>query len=328
MTITSVNYMGLKLKSPFIASSSGFTTKIDNLVALEKAGAGAIVLKSLFEEQIENHAQFLNDQSSAYTENLDYLHFYLKEHTLREYSNLIKQAKESCTIPIIASINCFTAGNWLDFAKEIELAGADALEVNIYSMPILKNKDSNTLEAEYLKIIKDICSAIKIPVAVKIADTFTTLPRFVESLNLCGAKGVVLFNKFYTPDIDIKTLTLKSAEPLTNTSNYGNSLRWIAIISPMVRGMQFSASNGVMKPEDAIKLILAGATSVQLCSVLYKNGAAIVEDFNKKLIEFMGEKGFNTIDSFCGKLNYSSILPPDTPEKYERFQFIKTFWTK
>lgn len=317
----SVNYLGLDLKSPFIAASSGYTADLEKIVALARSGAGAIVLKSLFEEQINNEISFLEDVSSDYTENQDFLKRYVTEYSLGKYVQLIKDAKREAGIPVIASINCYSHSNWIEFAKEIEKAGADALELNIYSLPVNGSKNSMEIENGYFEIVKKITSEIKIPVAVKIGDTFTNLGNFVQGLQNSGANGVVLFNRFYTPDISLKSLKIVPAVPFSSKSEYLKSLRWIAILSPQVRKFSLSASTGVYDPSSGIKLLLAGASTVQLCSVLYKQGPFVLKDFNEQLKEFMRAKGFKKISDFKGMLNYSNIA---NPAAFERVQFLKT----
>lgn len=318
-------YMGLKIRSPFIAGSCGFTSKIENLVALEKAGVGAIVLKSLFEEQISDQANFLNEQSAFYPENMDYLHYYLKEYSLDNYLNLIRSAKCSLSVPVIASINCYHTGSWLSFAKEVEASGADALEINIYSLPLDKNRRGEALEEEYLQVITGLTKSLKIPVAVKIGGGFTALPNFVNALKGCGADGVVLFNKYYRPDIDLKTLKVIGANPFSREGDYGDVLRWVAILSAMPGCPDISTSTGVWTSDDAAKMILSGAKTVQICSALYKHGAGHIDTLSKGLSVFMQEKGFKSLDAFRGMLNYANI---HSPEKYERVQFLKTFGSK
>ena len=317
----SVKYLGLELKSPFIAASSGYTHDLEKIVALARSGAGAIVLKSLFEEQISNEVSFLEQVSPDYTENQDFLQYYVKELSLGNYVQLIKDAKRQAGIPIIASINCYSLNNWTEFAKEIENAGADALEINIYNIPLNGCKSSTDIETEYYKIVQNITKGIKIPVAVKIADQFTNLANFISGLQGHGAKGAVLFNRFYTPDISLKNLKIVPATPFSSKAEYLKSLRWIALLSPAVRNFSLSASTGVYDPSSAIKLILAGADTVQLCSVLYKQGPFVVQDFNRELKEFMKSKGFRKLSDFKGMLNYANI---SSPKSFERVQFLKT----
>lgn len=317
----SVNYMGLKLKSPFIAASSSYTADMDKIVALARSGAGAIVLKSLFEEQISNEVGFLEGAGTEHTETMDYLQRYVTDHSLDEYVELIKKAKKESGIPVIASINCFSHKKWVGFAKEIEKAGADALELNIYSLPLNAGKSSVGIEAEYLKIVKEITDSLKIPVAVKLGDSFTNIGNFVGALQGNGAAGAVLFNRFYTPDISLKTLKIVPAQPFSCKTEYLKELRWIAILSSQLRNFSLSASTGVYDPSSGIKLLLAGASTVQLCSVLYKQGPFVLQDFNNELKEFMKSKGFNKISDFAGMLNYSNIADPAA---FERVQFLKT----
>ncbi len=321
MIDTSVNYLGLKLKSPFIAASSGYTADLEKIIALARSGAGAIVLKSLFEEQIGNEIDFLEAASADYTENYDFLRRYVTDHSVNKYVQLIKDAKKESGIPVIASINCFSNNSWTDFAKEIEKAGADALELNIYALPLNNNKNSADLEAEYLKIIGRITKNINVPVAVKLGEGFTNLGNFVRGLQGHGAQGAVLFNRFYTPDISLKSLKIIPAKPFSCKTEYLKELRWIAILSSQLRQFNLSASTGVYDPSSAIKLLLAGATTVQLCSVLYKQGPFILQDFNAQLKEFMKSKGFHEISDFRGILNYSNIA---NPSAFERVQFLKT----
>ncbi len=316
----SVNYMGLKLKSPFIAASSGYTANIDKIVALAHCGIGAVVLKSLFEEQIDNEVAFMEEQSAYYPENADFLRHYVREHSLSNYLELIKAAKESVDIPIIASINCYSPGEWTDFAVEIERAGADAIEVNIYSLPVSPFGSSLEIENSYKATVKAITEVVKIPVAVKIAENFTSLTQFVPALEGYGASAAVLFNRFYRPDISLKSLKIVPAKPFSGKCEYLRELRWIALISPLLRQMDLSASTGVHDPVSAIKLLLAGAKTIQLCSVLYQQGPFVITNFTDELRRFMREKGFKRIDDFCGKLNYSNI---SRPQEFERVQFLK-----
>ncbi len=316
----SVNYMGLNLQSPFIAASSGYTADMEKMIALARSGVGAIVLKSLFEEQINGQADFIQAQSAEYPENADFINRYVTAHSVEKYISLIKEAKQKCGVPIIASVNCFSHGKWIEFAQEMAGAEADALEINIYSLPLSPYKSSIEIEDSYKKIVQDISCSVKVPVAVKIGREFTNLPQFVSSLNGYGASAATLFNRFYTPDISLKSLRIVPAQPFSSKNEYQKVLRWIAIISPMVRKFDLSASTGVHDPSAAIKLLLAGAKTVQLCSVLYQQGPFVVATFVEELKRFMEEKGFGKISDFCGMLNYKQI---EHPEMFERVQFLK-----
>ncbi len=320
-----VEYLGLNLKNPVVVASSGLTAKVENLIAYENAGAGAVVLKSLFEEQIDNEANFLNEQSALYPENMDYLYNYMQQYSVGNYLNLIKDAKSKISIPVIASINCYEAGNWTSFAKEIEAAGADALEINLYSIATNKARKGSDIEEAYLRVVTEVCSKISIPVVVKVSQNFSSLPAFIEGLKGAGAKGSVLFNKFFTPDIDINKLSVVGAQPFTKSGDYLAELRWIAIISALVSNFDLAASTGIHTGEEAVKMILSGAKVVQLCSALYKGGAEEISHIVSDLECFMADKGFSNVEDFRGMLNYSNI---DTPETFERVQFMKTFGSK
>ncbi|MBQ2912869.1 MAG: dihydroorotate dehydrogenase-like protein [Bacteroidales bacterium] len=321
MIDTSVNYLGLELKSPFIAASSGYTADLEKIVALARSGAGAIVLKSLFEEQISNEIGFLESVGADSPESLDFLKRYVTDYSVGNYVKLIKDAKKESGIPVIASINCFSLSSWTDFAKEIEKAGADALELNIYSLPMNRESNSTEIESGYWNIVNQVTKELKIPVAVKISDNFTNIGNFVNGLQGHGAKGAVLFNRFFTPDISLKSMKITPAKPFSSKTEYLKELRWTAILSSQLRQFDLSASTGVYDPSSGIKLLLAGAKTVQLCSVLYKQGPFVVADFNNELKEFMKSKGFNKVSDFCGMLNYGNIADPAS---FERVQFLKT----
>jgi dihydroorotate dehydrogenase (fumarate) len=325
MSNLSVNYLGLALKSPILAASSGLTAQLDRVAEFERAGVGAIVVKSLFEEQIVNEAEFLNSQSHDYPESADYLHHYLRQNSIDRYLKLIEDVKSTVSVPVIASINCFSMGEWTSFAKEIESAGADGLELNIYSLPLSVHKRSDDIEKEYFNVVSKVSKSIKIPVAVKIGSNFTNLPAFVSNLKAHGAKGVVMFNRFYSPDIDIKKLRIFPADAFSYPEEYLKELRWMGIVSALVNGIDLSASTGIHNGTIVLKQILAGATTAQMCTSLYKKGADAISNAIADLNLFMDTQGFKNISDFRGKLNYANI---ENPEKFERVQFMKSFGSK
>lgn len=325
MTNISVNYMGLTLNSPVIAASSGLTTQLDKIESFEKAGVGAIVVKSLFEEQIVDEADFLNSRSSDYPESADYLHHYMRQYSIEKYLNLLREIKAKVSVPVIASINCYSKGEWVSYAREIEKTGVNAIELNIYSLPLNIHKSSTDVEKDYLDVIGTVTKMLKIPVAVKIAGYVTNLPGFVNNLKAYGAKGVVMFNRFYTPDIDISKLKIVAAEAFSTETESLRELRWMGIVSALVQGIDLSSSTGIHTGETAIKQILAGATTVQMCTALYKRGAEAISDVNQDIHIFMEKHGFKNIKDFKGMLNYSNI---EDPRKFERVQFMKNFGGK
>jgi dihydroorotate dehydrogenase (fumarate) len=316
-------YLGLELKNPVIVSSSGLTDSVDKIKNLEIQGAAAVVLKSLFEEQIKVEAGILKDkETSQYPEASDYISTYVKDNAISNYLTLIKDAKAAVSIPVIASINCYSADEWIYFAKEIESAGADALELNIYYIPIDKDFTSADFENIYFEICLKIKETIKLPVAIKLGSNFTNPSYLVEQLYFRGASGVVLFNRFYETDIDITTLKLKPGNLFSHEYDIRNTLRWVAITSSQVPKIDISASTGVHSSEAAIKLLLAGAQTVQVCSVLYKHGPSFIKTILEGITSWMELNNREDIKSFRGQLNYKNI---EDPAVYERAQFMKYF---
>lgn len=316
----STEYAGLKLRNPLIAASSGLTNSIRKIKELEKAGVGAIVLKSLFEEQIDSHSEKLN-LSSDYPEASDYIKAYVEMNHVEKYLDLIREAKSSCNIPIIASINCYKVARWIDFAKSIEEAGADALELNIFLINTGQYGD-RYLEESYIKIVREVKKVVSIPIIIKMARTVSNLPGLVEKLEALGVSAVVLFNRFYQLDIDINAMEIVSGPVFSHPEDFSETLRWTAITSGYVPNFNIACSYGVHKWEDIIKGLLAGATAMQLCSVLYEKGLAVVPEMITCLEEWMTQNNYNSIKEFRGKLSYSNI--PD-PALYERAQFMKYF---
>ena len=316
----STEYAGLKLRNPLIAASSGLTNSIRKIKELEKAGVGAIVLKSLFEEQIDSHSEKLN-LSSDYPEASDYINAYVEMNHVEKYLDLIREAKSSCSIPIIASINCYKVARWIDFAKSIEEAGADALELNIFLINTGQYGD-RYLEESYIKIVREVKKVISIPIIIKIARTVSNLPGLVEKLEALGVSAVVLFNRFYQLDIDINAMEITSGPVFSHPEDFSETLRWTAITSGYVPNFDIACSYGVHKWEDIIKGLLAGATAMQLCSVLYEKGLEVVPEMITCLEEWMTQNNYSNLQEFRGKLSYKNI--PD-PALYERAQFMKYF---
>ncbi|MFA5419726.1 MAG: dihydroorotate dehydrogenase-like protein [Bacteroidales bacterium] len=317
-------YMGLKLRNPIIVGSSGLTNSVDNVIELEKNGAGAIVLKSLFEEQINYMSGKTfeeGDFSNFYPEAQDYIHNYTKENDLNTYLNLIKECKRSVDIPIIASINCISDNDWMNFAVQIEKSGADALELNIFVLP--SNMEKNGLENEkvYFDIANKITSLVKIPVAIKLSYYFSSLAKSIVTLSWTNIKGLVLFNRFFSPDIDINQMEIKSSNVFSSPSDLAVSLRWIAMLSDDVK-CDIAASTGVHSGAAVIKQLLAGAQVVQIVSVLYKKGFKEIGIMLHEIEAWMEKKNFNSIDEFRGKM---SVEHSKNAAAWERVQFMKYF---
>jgi len=314
------SFAGLKLKNPLIAGSSGLTNSIQKILELEEAGIGAIVLKSLFEEQIENHSEKLL-QLSDYPEAADYVNAYIEMNHVEKYLDLIRAAKKVCSVPIVASINCYKAARWVDFARTIQDAGADALELNLFVLNAGEFNDSY-LEDTYVNVVRELKKTIRIPLVIKMAKNISNLPGLVGKLKALGADGVVLFNRFYQLDIDIKSMEITSGPVFSNSADFSDTLRWTAIVSGRVHDFDVACSYGVHTWEDVIKGILAGAGGIQLCSVLYEQGPEVIGEILTLMEEWMQQNNYSRIEEFRGKLNYANI---ESPALYERVQFMKYF---
>ncbi|MBN1117608.1 MAG: dihydroorotate dehydrogenase-like protein [Bacteroidales bacterium] len=324
MSNLSVSYLGLNLKTPIIVGSSGLTDSVSKVVKLAETGAGAVVLKSLFEEQIKYEAGSMI-MDGQYPEAEDYLAGYVRSHSVDNYLKLIEDTKKEVDIPVVASVNCVSAGEWISFAKMAEEAGADALELNVFFLPVNVNHDSNHFENIYCDIITQVKKETKIPVAVKIGQNFSNLPGFVNKIYQRGAQGVVLFNRFYAPDINIEKIEFTPANVLSSADEIRNSLRWVGIISSIVEKIEVCASTGVHDGSAVIKQLLAGATAVQVCSALYKNGPEHIGNMLKDIEAWMDKNTFETVKDFRGRLNYKRIKDPSV---FERSQFMKYYSDK
>ena len=313
-------YAGLTLRNPIIVGSSGLTNNAERNKEFEKAGAGAIVLKSLFEEQIEAQSDALM-QDQDYPEAMDYIRGYVKANQINDYLNLIRESKQLCTIPIIASVNCYKADAWTDFARQIEEAGADALELNVFFMETDLQRVTD-VEQLYARIIRDVKKSVSIPVIIKLGKNFSNIPALVHTLKVNDADAVTMFNRFYPPDIDINSLQIVSGNVFSSHSDLSETLRWTAIVSGKVHGIDISCSTGVHDWEDVIKCLLAGASTVQMCSALYTHGGEIIAQILTCIEAWMHQVHYESVSQFRGKLSYANI---PNPSLYERSQFMKYF---
>jgi dihydroorotate dehydrogenase (fumarate) len=325
MANLTTTYMGLTLKNPLIVGSSGLTNSVNNIILIEKAGAAAVVLKSLFEEQIRyevSKALTADDESlSYYPEAVDYISNYSKDHKINSYLDLIRDAKKAVDIPVIASINCISATEWISFAKRIQDAGADALELNVFILPSDPNHAAADNEKVYFDLVQAVLKQVTIPVSLKISYHFSGLAQMARQLSWTGIKGIVLFNRFFSPDIDIENMKVVSTNVFSTPEELSISLRWVALLSDLLH-CDISASTGVHDGKALIKQLLAGATTVQITSVLYKEGFARITQMLHVLDAWMQDKGFNSIDEFRGKLSFKAS---ENPAAYERMQFMKHF---
>lgn len=316
-----VKYMGLTLGNPIIAASSGLTNSINKIKQLEKYGVGAVVLKSLFEEQILNDIISKSNLSNN-VETFEYVKNYKVQKSVDDYLQLIKDAKKEISVPIIASINCISSNDWISFAKKIQDAGADGLELNVFFVPTDIKAESIQYEKLYLSIVEKIKNSITIPIAVKLGCYFTNISGLVYKLSTLKVPAVVLFNRFYEPDIDIEKMEFKSADVFSSPSDIRQSLRWVGIISDRIPQIDIAASTGIHTGESVIKQLLAGAKAVQVCSTLYKNGIPHLLDLTEQLKQWMFKHNYTKIEDFRGMMNFKNI---QNPAVYERIQFMKYF---
>jgi len=323
MTNLETSYMGLKLKNPIVVASSGLTNSVAKIKDLENAGAGAVVLKSIFEEQINYEVSDLinKDPQNQYPEAEDYIWNYTRNNSITRHLNLLSEAKKETEIPIIASVNCMSASEWTVFAKDFENAG----ELNLFFVPTDRNKSSEEIEQLYLKIVSNIKKNVKIPVSVKISFYYTNLIGMADKLMANGADALVLFNRFYEPDINIEKLELTASEIFSSPADIRRSLRWIGLISSQLPKIQIAAGTGIHDGEAVIKQLLAGAQVTQVCSTVYINGSQVIAGMLNDLTAFMQKWNFRKIDDFRGRLSYKSI---PAPMLYERAQFMKYFSNK
>ena len=315
------SYLGLKLKNPIVVGSSTFTGTVDGIVKCAKAGAGAVVLKSLFEEQILSDIKKEEGYTDIYTHNVDadlYMKTFLRGNEISIYTNLIREAKKAVDIPIIASINCADKGEWMSFAKELQDAGADALELNIAVSPFDKDVTSKVIEDEVVNIFNEVKKTVSIPVSVKLGDHFTNIGNLAFRLSMAGAAGLVLFNRFYNPTIDIENMKVVPGSALSVEEENGSTLRWISLLAAQGIPCCLSASTGVHSAEDVVRQILAGASSVQVCSVLYKKGIDFVANMLEGMEKWMQKHNFNSINDFKGKCSASADV-----KVFERLQYLR-----
>jgi len=326
MADLSTVFAGLRLKNPIIIGSSGLSDSIENIKGLERSGAAAIVLKSLFEEEIlkelNANMQRMSSDGFLYPETVDfYEHMESPKEPTETYLEQIREAKKSVAIPVIASINCITASQWTYFPNKIQQAGADAVELNIFVLPSDFNRKSEENEKVYFDIIQEVRKQVTIPIIVKLSYYFSNLASFLQKISHSGIDGLILFNRFYNPDIDIESLEFTSGPVISNPADIYLSLRWVGILSGRL-GCSLGASTGIHDGTSLIKMILTGAHAVEIASTVYINGYDQVQIMLDELQDWMVSKNMANIESFRGLLSQSKTV---NPAAYERVQFMKYF---
>lgn len=317
----SVSYMGLKLRNPLIVSSSRITSTIEDIKKCSDYGAGAIVLKSLFEEQFLTDKERLIDMDPKYfwyPEAVEFINKHSKEHGVKNYLKLISEAKRVTDIPIIASVNCVTAAEWPKFSGQLIDAGADGIELNIAVVPKSEEISSKELEDLYVSIVSEVKSNVEASVSVKIGPFFTNGFQMVKRLCEAGAEAIVVFNRFYRPDIDIDSEEISRPNYLSSPQEMGQPLRWVSLFARRVK-CDIAGNTGIHDGEGMIKMLLAGAAAVQVCSTLYINGLGYIDTMLTDLNKWMAWKGYECIDDFKGKLTKQH----ENIAAFERIQFLK-----
>jgi len=322
MKTLETTYAGLKLKNPIIVSSSSLTDSAEKNKRLCEAGAGAIVLKSLFEEQIHLEVDDMEDFDPFVVGGND-LSEYMRQHKLEEYFKLIRDTKKVVDIPVIASINAFGMGSWTEFAKKIEKAGADALEINILALQTSLDYQYGEFERKHINILKLIKKVVKIPVIMKLGDNFTNPVALIHQLRAHGADGVVLFNRFYPTDINIDKVEQCAGKAFTTEADFSKPLRWTGIASAAISNYSFAISGGVHDAAGVVKSILAGASAVEVCSAIYLKGNSIIKEMIDGLKEWMDTHTMDDISMFKGMLNMQ--YRNEHINTFERTQFLKYY---
>jgi len=322
MVDLSTTYMGLRLNNPLMVSSCGLTQTVEGVRRCAEAGAGAVVLKSIFEEQIDIDTDTLSAGSGTsawHPEAEEYIGRFGREERLELYLNLIREAKKAVSIPVLASVHCVTAGNWVEFASRVEEAGADGLELNAFVLPSDPRLDAKSSDKIYFDLARKVLRRVSLPVALKIGPYFSGMTRTLIDLSRTGIKGLVLFNRFFAVDFDIDKLELVPGALYSTPHDLLFPLRWVSILHERV-ACDLAATTGVHDGEAAIKQLLAGAAAVQVCSALYENDFPYLTRMLEQVRDWMVRKEFSSIADFRGRLSQRAS---ENPAAYERVQFMR-----
>lgn len=320
----STTYLGLKLKNPIVPSASPLSHTVDSMKRLEDAGAAAVVMYSLFEEQIAHEAaeldHYLNYGKESFAEALTYFPE-AQEYNIGpdEYVELVRKAKQALNIPVIGSLNGISTGGWISYAKKIADAGADALELNVYYIPTDPDVTSSDVEDRYLEVLHAIKHTVDIPIAVKLSPFFSSMAHMAKRLENSGANGLVLFNRFYQPDIDLEALEVKPNVVLSSSNSMRVPLRWIAILHGQVK-MSLAATSGIHTAQDVIKMVMAGADVTMMCSALLKNGPSHIAQVLLDLHQWMLEHEYISVQQMKGSMSQKSVADPAA---FERANYVK-----
>ena len=321
----STNYMGLQLKHPIVVSACPLSETLDGIKLLEDSGASAIVMFSLFEEQIRNENEtfdsFLQSGADSFAESLSYFPFVGDtDKGPEQYLNLLSKAVEATDIPIIGSLNGISREGWIDYARQIQQAGASALELNVYHIPTDIDQSGAEVEQRYIDILKSVKSSVTIPVAIKLSPFFSSTGHFAKRLDEAGADGLVLFNRFYQPDINLDTLQVDPRAHLSSAEEIRVPLLWVAVLHGRIQA-SLAASRGVQSATEIVKYLLAGADTVMVASALMKHGPRYIQVLLDELNDWLNIRGYASVTEVRGKMSHLNAINPDA---FERVNYIKT----
>jgi dihydroorotate dehydrogenase (fumarate) len=321
---TKTKYLGLSIDSPIIVGSCGLTNDINNLQKMEAAGAGAVIIKSVFEEQIIYDIKrnlSMMAPTDSYGMSYEYVASHVSDDSLGKHFDLIKEAKKKLHIPVIGSINCYSFENWMTYTQRFQEAGCDALELNMAILPYETSLSYEDVDRLFSNIINTLRKSVSIPISVKVSQNFTDMANFMQRLSWMNINGITMFNKALNVDIDVDKMELTHAPSLSTPDEIYNTLRWVAILSKKLR-CGISASTGVHSAADVVKILLAGAETVQVVSCLYKNGIDYLRTLNDGLHQWMNDKGFESLSQFRGTM---AVKANDEASMFFRTQFMKHF---
>jgi dihydroorotate dehydrogenase (fumarate) len=317
-------YLGLKLRSPLVVSASPLSEDVDNIKRMEDAGASAVVLYSLFEEQLRHDRLELHHNLNQGTESFaEALTYFPEPDEFRlgpeDYLRHIWRAKEATNIPIIASLNCSSVGGWTEYARQIQQAGADALELNIYYIPTDTDLPGAVVEDNYINILRAVKAEVSIPVAVKLSPFFSNFANMAKRLDAAGANGLVMFNRFYQPDIELESLEVKPNLLLSTPMAMRLPLRWIALLHGKLKA-SLAATSGIHRASDALKMLMVGADVTMLCSTIIRHGIPQIAMIEREMIDWLEEHEYESVSQLKGSLSQKNCAEPAA---FERAQYMK-----
>jgi dihydroorotate dehydrogenase (fumarate) len=329
MVDLTTTYLGLRLKNPLVASPSPLSEKVENIIKMEQAGLSAVVLYSLFEEQIIHESleldHYLTHGTESYAEAVSYFPNVGKYSlTPDKYIGHLAKVKKAVSIPVIGSLNGVSSGGWIRYAREMQDAGADAIELNIYFLPNDLEIQSGELEETYATLVRDVCDQVQIPVAVKLSPFFTSLPNMAQRLVQAGARGLVLFNRFYQPDFDLEALDVVPNLVLSTSHELRLPLRWIAMLYGRIQA-EFALTSGVHNGQDAVKAVMAGASAVMTTSALLKHGIGRAAEILSEFSNWMEEHEYEAVTQMKGSMSQRAVAEPAAFERANYMKVLNSF---